>query len=52
MVGISVSGMKSRVQRGRAQLRPLFEDCCLIAVDARGKVTGYEPHPRPRCGGC
>jgi hypothetical protein len=29
-VGISVSGMKSRVQRGRAQLRALFEECCQI----------------------
>ena len=41
MVGISVSGMKSRVQRGRAQLRTLFEQCCEIAVDARGKPTEF-----------
>jgi RNA polymerase sigma-70 factor (ECF subfamily) len=41
MAGISVSGMKSRVQRGRAQLRALFEQCCEIALDARGKVTDY-----------
>ena len=34
MVGVSVSGMKSRVQRGRAQLRQLFE-ACEIALDAR-----------------
>lgn len=51
MVGISVSGMKSRVQRGRAQLRELFDRCCEIAVDARGKPTDYTPRPRP-CGGC
>ncbi len=36
MVGISVSGMKSRVQRGRAQLRRMFDQCCEIALDARG----------------
>src|SRR6185312_9496618 len=47
MAGISVSGMKSRVQRGRAQLRELFELCCEIAVDARGKVTDYTRRPRP-----
>ncbi|MEO8846314.1 MAG: sigma-70 family RNA polymerase sigma factor [Kofleriaceae bacterium] len=41
MVGISVSGMKSRVQRGREQLRTLFDQCCEIALDARGKVTDY-----------
>ncbi|HEU4733320.1 MAG TPA: sigma-70 family RNA polymerase sigma factor [Kofleriaceae bacterium] len=51
MVGISVSGMKSRVQRGRAQLRELFERCCEIAVDARGKVTDFSPRPKP-CGPC
>lgn len=49
MAGISVSGMKSRVQRGRAQLRGLLEQCCEIALDARGKVTGYQPRPRPPC---
>lgn len=46
MVGISVSGMKSRVQRGRAQLRELFDECCEIALDARGKVIDYAPRPR------
>ncbi|HMG19916.1 MAG TPA: sigma factor-like helix-turn-helix DNA-binding protein, partial [Kofleriaceae bacterium] len=51
MVGISVSGMKSRVQRGRAQLRQMFEDCCEIALDARGKVIDYAPRPRP-CDAC
>jgi RNA polymerase sigma-70 factor (ECF subfamily) len=49
MVGISVSGMKSRVQRGRAQLRQMFDECCEIALDARGKVTDFAPRPRP-CG--
>lgn len=43
LAGISVSGMKSRVQRGRAQLRALFEDCCAIAVDARNKVIEFTP---------
>lgn len=47
MAGTSVSGMKSRVQRGRAQLRRLFDECCEIALDARGKVIDYAPRPRP-----
>jgi RNA polymerase sigma-70 factor (ECF subfamily) len=47
MVGISVSGMKSRVQRGRAQLRELFEQCCEIAVDARGKPIDYTRRVQP-----
>ena len=51
LVGISISGMKSRVQRGRAQLRELFDACCEIALDARGKVTAYSPRVTP-CGSC
>lgn len=38
-VGISVSGMKSRVQRGRRMLRALLEQCCEIALDRRNRVT-------------
>lgn len=43
MLGISLSGMKSRVQRGRAKLRDALEDCCHIALDARRRVVGCEP---------
>jgi RNA polymerase sigma-70 factor, ECF subfamily len=53
MLGISVSGMKSRVQRGRVQLRRALEDCCHIALDARGRVLSCEPRPDGRLpGGC
>lgn len=51
MIGISVSGMKSRVQRGREQLRRMFEQCCEIALDARGKVTDFTPRGQ-RCPTC
>jgi RNA polymerase sigma-70 factor (ECF subfamily) len=47
MVGVSVSGMKSRVQRGRRQLRAMFEGCCLLDHDVRGRVIGCEPHASP-----
>jgi len=43
MIGISLSGMKSRVQRGREKIRDMFEDCCRISVDARGSVIDCEP---------
>jgi RNA polymerase sigma-70 factor, ECF subfamily len=49
-LGISLSGMKSRVQRGRALLRRALEDCCEIALDARGRVIAYEP--RVPAGSC
>ncbi len=43
MLGVSLSGMKSRVQRGRQQLRAMLEQCCHIALDARGRIVGCEP---------
>lgn len=49
MVGVSVSGMKSRVQRGRARLRELFDRCCEIAIDARGKPTDFTPRSCKPC---
>lgn len=42
MLGMSVSGMKSRVQRGREKIRAMFEECCQISVDCRGRVVECE----------
>ncbi|TXK40038.1 sigma-70 family RNA polymerase sigma factor [Nonomuraea sp. C10] len=42
-LGISTSGMKSRVQRARARLRDLLTQCCQIAVDVRGDVRAIRP---------
>lgn len=41
MLGISLSGMKSRVQRGRRQIQQMLRVCCDIALDARGRVLSY-----------
>lgn len=49
-LGISVSGMKSRVQRGRAQLREALEACCSIALDVRGRVLACEPRAEQGAG--
>lgn len=49
---VSLSGMKSRVQRGRERLRAMLVACCEIALDARGRVIACEPRPggpRPPC---
>jgi RNA polymerase sigma-70 factor, ECF subfamily len=43
VLGISLSGAKSRVQRGREKLRALLGECCRIGVDARGRVIDCEP---------
>ena len=42
-LGLSTSGMKSRVQRGRAELKELLTDCCEIELDRRGGVSSYRP---------
>ena len=42
-LGISVSGTKSRVQRGRQMLRKELEECCRFEFDRRGKVIDFTP---------
>lgn len=49
-VGISISGMKSRVQRGREQLRHMLVRCCTIAVDVRGGVSDFHLREPGACG--
>jgi RNA polymerase sigma-70 factor, ECF subfamily len=54
-VGVSLSGMKSRVQRGRRQLKEVLEACCRVDLDNRGTIVGYEPREPDsctRCGSC
>lgn len=50
--GLSLSGMKSRVQRGRRQLRAALEDCCRIQLDRRGGVVAIDPRAGTDCGPC
>ncbi|MBU1214828.1 MAG: RNA polymerase sigma factor SigZ [Gammaproteobacteria bacterium] len=40
-LGISLSGAKSRVQRGREKLRQRLLDCCYIETGRNG-ISGYE----------
>jgi RNA polymerase sigma-70 factor, ECF subfamily len=48
--GLSLSGAKSRVQRARAELRRLLDDCCQFEIDRRGNVL--EAVPRRANGPC
>jgi RNA polymerase sigma-70 factor, ECF subfamily len=50
-LGLSVSGMKSRVQRGRQQLKRLLEECCVIELDRRRAIVNYRPRD-PSCQSC
>lgn len=43
-VGLTTSGLKARVQRGRTQLKALLTRCCEIELDRRGGILDYQPH--------
>jgi RNA polymerase sigma-70 factor (ECF subfamily) len=40
-LGLSISAVKSRVQRAREKLRKMILACCHIELDRRGKVIDY-----------
>lgn len=56
--GISLSGAKSRVQRGREKLKQVLLDCCHVELDRRGGIIDYQGqcaccangHCGPGCG--
>jgi RNA polymerase sigma-70 factor (ECF subfamily) len=52
-LGLSLSGAKSRIQRGRAMLKEMLTQCCHFELDRRGNVMDYEPRPdRKVCRNC
>lgn len=48
-LGLSTSGMKSRVQRGRAKLKRALLRCCSVHLNRHGSVLDYDPH-KDTCG--
>jgi RNA polymerase sigma-70 factor, ECF subfamily len=46
--GISVSGMKSRVQRGRRGIHDAITACCEVQFDVRGAVQDFQSRPGRR----
>lgn len=51
-VGISLSGAKSRVQRGREQLKAMLTECCTFEFDRRGRVFECTPRQQSDCAEC
>jgi RNA polymerase sigma-70 factor (ECF subfamily) len=51
-LGLTPSGLKSRVQRARARLRERLEACCRFDFDARGGIRDYEKRRLESCGDC
>jgi RNA polymerase sigma-70 factor, ECF subfamily len=48
-LGISLSGAKSRVQRGREQLKKALLDCCQLEFDRRGQIIDCTPKQADCC---
>ncbi|MGH7492735.1 MAG: RNA polymerase sigma factor SigZ [bacterium] len=48
--GVSLSGAKSRVQRGRKMLKKVLLECCKIERGQRGSIIDYEPNEN--CSNC
>ncbi len=51
-LGVSVSGMKSRVQRGRGKLKDVILDCCEVELDRRGGLVDYRRRSPQACDDC
>ena len=50
-LGISISAVKSRVQRARKMLKELLLECCHFEFDRYGTVFDYHPKNCKRCCG-
>lgn len=48
-LGLSPSGMRSRVQRGRKMLRTRLEQCCRVELDRRKGLVDCEPKAGGSC---
>ena len=51
-LGISFSGAKSRVQRGREKLKELITACCHVELDNYGNVLDYHGREELACPRC
>lgn len=52
-LGLSLSGVKSRVQRGRTMLREVLDQCCTFQFDHAGRLMDCDPRPERRvCKDC
>lgn len=52
-LGLSLSGAKSRIQRGRVMLKDVLEQCCHFEFDGRGNMIDCDPMPdRTACRNC
>lgn len=48
-LNLSLSGAKSRIQRGRLQIKEMVLQCCDVNADVYGNIVDFKP--KPKCGG-
>ena len=41
-LNLSLTATKSRIQRGRAKLKSLLDDCCSLEFDSHGNILDYQ----------
>ena len=51
-LGISLSGAKSRVQRGREQLKQMLLERCEFEFDRLGRIIDCKPRRQGACQEC
>ena len=51
-LGVPVSTVKSRVQRGRKRLEQALRDCCTFEFDRRGNLVDWQRRPDTDCPDC
>lgn len=51
-LGVAVSTVKSRVQRGRRRLQRALLDCCTFEFDRRGRIVDWQRRPGGECRDC
>lgn len=51
-LGLPVSTVKSRVQRGRQRLAKALHDCCTFEFDRRGHIVDWQRRPGGDCRDC
>lgn len=51
-LGVPVSTVKSRVQRGRKRLEQALHDCCTFEFDRTGRVIDWQRRPGGECRDC
>lgn len=50
-LGLSVSAVKSRVQRGRKKLKKMLEECCILGLTRDNRLINYQVK-RGTCSSC